>query len=223
MALGLVTATSGPTLASLTGDLFPAGERARVYGWIQSGDLAGGALALVAGGAIAGILSWRASFAMLALPALVLAWGLWRKLPEPARGGADRLAPKNGDHAEGHEQQEIMREKVRSAGVGPDRSLVLREDPAVMPLGQAVRYVLSIRTNRVLIAASALGYFFFTGVQTFAVVLLERRFGVGQTAASGLIGLVAVGSVLGVLVGGRAADRRLRAGTSGPATPSRPR
>jgi MFS family permease len=35
---------------------------------------------------------------------------------------------------------------------------------------------------------------------------------VSQTAASGLIGLVAVGSVLGVLVGGRMADRRMHQG-----------
>jgi MFS family permease len=81
-----------------------------------------------------------------------------------------------------------------------------------MSLLQAIRYILSIPTNRVLILASALGYFFFTGVQTFAVVLLEHRFGVSQTGASGLIGLAAVGSVFGVLIGGRVADRRVRQG-----------
>lgn len=187
MALGVVTATSGPTLASLTGDLFPAQERATVYGWIQSGEMGGAAVGLVAGGAVAGLVSWRASFLMLAAPALLLALGLWRKLPEPPRGGmADHPAASDTPLADA--------------------------DPATRSLAAAVRYVLSIPTNRVLIIASSLGYFFFTGVQTFAVVLLRRQFGVSQTAASGLIAVVAIGAVLGVLVGGRIADWRMASG-----------
>ncbi len=39
--LGIVTATSGPTVASLTGDFFPAADRGRMYGLIISGELAG--------------------------------------------------------------------------------------------------------------------------------------------------------------------------------------
>jgi len=39
-------------------------------------------------------------------------------------------------------------------------------DPATMSMHDAVRYVLSIRTNVVLIVASSLAYFFFTGLQT---------------------------------------------------------
>ncbi|HET8979205.1 MAG TPA: MFS transporter [Solirubrobacteraceae bacterium] len=213
MALGVVTATSGPTLASLMGDLFAPNERAQVYGWIESGEMAGAAFGLVGGGAIAGLLSWRASFLALAIPAVLLAVGLWRKLPEPARGGADRLVAEGGLAAEApDEDAETVREEVREQGVEPDPDLILHEDPGEMSLLAAIRYVLSIPTNRVLILASALGYFFFTGVQTFAVVLLEQRFGVGQTAASGLIGLAAIGAVVGVLVGGRVSDRRVRTG-----------
>jgi predicted MFS family arabinose efflux permease len=212
MALGVVTATAGPTLASLTGDLFPAAERAKVYGWILSGELAGGAVGLVGGGAIAGVLSWRASFAVLALPALLLAWGLHRKLPEPARGGAGQLPAENHRTASSGQDEELLRQEVESQGVQPDPERILHENPTAMSLLQAVRYILSIPTNRVLILASALGYFFFTGVQTFAVVLLEHRFGVSQTGASALIGLAAIGSVLGVLIGGRVADRRVRQG-----------
>ncbi|MBV8989503.1 MAG: MFS transporter, partial [Solirubrobacterales bacterium] len=212
MALGVVTATAGPTIASLIGDLFPAAERAKVYGWIQSGELAGGAVGLVAGGAIAGLVSWRASFAMLAVPALALAWGLRRKLPEPSRGGAGQLAPQDGKPESAEDNEALVQREVRSRGVEPDQARILRKDPVTMSLPNAVRYILSVPTNRVLIVASALGYFFFTGVQTFAVVLLRHRFGVGQTAASGLIGLVAIGAVLGVLVGGRVADSRVRRG-----------
>jgi len=211
MALGVVTATSGPTLASLTGDLFEPRERATVYGWIEAGEMAGAAFGLVAGGAIAGLLSWRASFLVLAAPAVLLALGLWRKLPEPARGGADRLVAEPRA-MEISDRSDRIAEAVRRRGIRPDPDLVLEDDPAGMSLPAAVRYVLSIPTNRVLIVASALGYFFFTGVQTFAVVLVEQRFHVGQTVASGLIGLVAIGAVLGVIAGGRLADRRIAGG-----------
>lgn len=65
---------------------------ARVYGFILSGELFGAGVGFAAGGTLAGGLSWRAAFAWLAVPGLALAWALVRKLPEPARGGADRLA-----------------------------------------------------------------------------------------------------------------------------------
>lgn len=209
VGLGVVTATTGPVLASLTGDLFAPEERAGVLSRMQSGELAGGALGLVAGGALAGVTSWRVAFLMLSVPALLLAFGMWRKLPEPERGASDE--PAGAD--DGSERpRRLVREAIRSRGIEPDSGLVLREDPARMSLRRAVRYVLSVPTNRVLILASALGYFFFTGVQTFAVVLVEHRFGVSQTAASGLIGVVAIGSVLGVLLGGTIADRRVRSG-----------
>lgn len=212
IGLGLVMATVGPVLASLSGDLFAAQERARVFGWIQAGELGGAAFGLVAGGAIAGIVSWRASFIVLSVPALVLAVGLWRKLPEPARGGggnlvADPVATKSRAPAPAG-----LRDAVRRRGIRPDPEHVLTEDPVSMSLPRAIAYVLSVPSNRTLIIASALGYFFFTGVQTFAVVLLEHRFGVSQTAASGLIGLAAGGAVLGVLAGGRIADACVRAG-----------
>lgn len=213
MALGVVTATSGPTVASLMGDLFPAAERATVYGWIQSGELAGAGFGLVAGGAIAGISSWRISFLVLAVPAILLALGLRLRLPEPPRGGAGHLVADPGTAPAGPgAEDDRVRTGVRQEGPRPDPARILRGDPAQLSLAAAVRYVLSIPSNRMFILASALGYFFFTGVQTFAVVLVEKRFGVGQTAASGLIAVVAVGAVLGVLVGGRLADRRIDRG-----------
>jgi len=43
---------------------------------------------------------------------------------------------------------------------------VLYTDPTGMSLWSAARYGLSIRTNRVLIVSSALGYFFFSGLRT---------------------------------------------------------
>ncbi len=85
IGLGFVAAAATPAIASLTGDLFPPEERARVYGFILSGELCGAGVGFAAGGTLAGGLSWRAAFAWLAVPGLALAWALVRKLPEPAR------------------------------------------------------------------------------------------------------------------------------------------
>jgi MFS family permease len=76
----------------------------------------------------------------------------------------------------------------------------------------AVRHILRVRTNVVLIAASALGYFFFAGLQTFAVAFLRRQFSLGQSVATSALVALGIGAVAGVLAGGRLADRALDRG-----------
>ncbi len=82
----------------------------------------------------------------------------------------------------------------------------LDTDPTEKSLLWAVRYVVSIRTNRVLILVSALGYFFFSGLRTFAVVFLRDRFGIAQGVASILLVVIGVGAIVGVLATGRLGD-----------------
>lgn len=178
---------------------------ARVYGFILSGELFGAGLGFAAGGTLAGGLSWRAAFAWLAVPGLALAWALVRELPEPARGGADRL-PASGAPDGGEQREDALHAQLHARHVEPDPSRVLREDPDGMSLARVVRWVLLIPTNRLLIVSSALGYFFFSGVQTFAVVFLRHRFGLGQAPSSLLLVVVGAGAVVGVLAGGRLAD-----------------
>lgn len=91
IALGAVTATAGPTVASLTGDLFPAKERARMYGFIVTGEFVGAGVGLLVAGFLAGWFGWRVAFVALALPSLLLAVALRNYLPEPARGGQSRI------------------------------------------------------------------------------------------------------------------------------------
>jgi MFS family permease len=81
-----------------------------------------------------------------------------------------------------------------------------------MPLAAAVRYVLRLRTNVLLIVSSALGYFFQAGVNTFGVVFVIAHFGVSQSAATSLLALAAGGAVLGTISGGRLADALLARG-----------
>lgn len=232
--LGSVTATAGPTIASLTGDYFPPRERAKIWGLILTGELLGAGLGVVGSGNLAGALSWRYGFGWLAIPGLLVAVGIWTLLDEPARGGLSRLEPGaqelisaedvKAQHASTsspsdphpgepvEEDQELARRAAREQGQEAHPELVLRKDPVDMPLWAAARYVLRVRTNAVLILANATGYLFFAGVQTFAVLLLRTRYSLSQSAASSLLILVGLGAVGGVVIAGRLADRFLRRG-----------
>lgn len=225
LALGIVIATAGPVVASLTGDLIPAADRARVYGFIMSGQLIGAGIGFVVSGNVAALLSWRYSFWILVLPGLVLAAAIWRLLPEPARGGQSRLAigatrlrpaqpsdlgpdaPETARHTVPGDDRTAR--EIRAGHIAPHEDRVLHEDPSGRSLWWTVRYVVSIRTNVVLIIASALGYFFFSGLKTFAVVFMRGRFDVGQSLASILLFVLGTGAIAGAITGGRVADRLL--------------
>lgn len=222
--LGAVQATSGPTLFSLVGDFFPARDRGRVWGYIVTGELLGTGFGFVVSGGVAGLLNWRFAFWALAIPTLLLAVLIRRMLPEPARGGQSRLEPgdqrvraaeetvRGRDDSRPERDDSLAERVVRRSEVEPDPDLILDEDPSRMPIWRALRYVLRIRTNTIVIVASALGYFFLGGVETFALVFVRGRYGLGQTAATGALALLGVGAVAGSLLGGRLADRRLARG-----------
>lgn len=232
LALGVVMAASGPTIASLVGDLFPARERSQVYGYILTGELFGGGIGLLVSGAIGTALGWRWAFFVLAVPSLALAAAIRRFFPEPGRGGQSWLHPGavelkaavDGDgsstsHAEASEPladraavSEVRRRARRRPDVEIDESLVLKEDPNIMSMWSAARYVLAIPSNRAMILSSALGYFFLGGLQTFAVLFAEGHFRVSYGAVSGLLVVVGAGAVLGTLAGGGLADRLIRRG-----------
>ncbi len=231
LALGVVIATAAPVVASLTGDLFPAAERGRIYGFILTGELIGTGIGFLVSGDIAALLSWRYAFWILAVPGFILALAIGRLLPEPARGGQSRLNPGakeilTAEHLDSSCQDNTAQEntgqepgqepdrdqvevEVREQGIAPHEHLVLHEDPGPRSLWWALRYVLSIRTNVALIVSSALGYFFYSGLQTFAVVFLRDRFGIGQGLASTLLVVLGAGSIVGVLLTGRLGDTLL--------------
>ncbi len=234
--LGIVTATAGPAVASLTGDFFPAGDRGRMYGLILGGDLLGTGIGYVISGDLASLVSWRVAFWWLAIPSLALAWVVWR-LPEPARGGASRLETGAADIPDAREAQarhqhgpasagsgdaapdggagdadDLAGRAVKEAQVPPQPDLVLHEDPTGRPLWWAVRYVLRVRTNVVIILASALGYFYFAGLRSFAILFAIGHYGVSKPVATTLIVVLGAGALAGVYAGGRFADRLLRRG-----------
>src|SRR5579862_1112712 len=212
--LGAVTASAGPMIASLVGDYFGGWERGRIYGYILTGELLGAGFGFAVSGDIAA-LSWRAAFVILAIPALVLAVFVAR-LPEPRRGGrgvllheSEEPPPEHDD--EGPHETDAQR-LARERGIQPDPELVLHDDPRRMNLAEATRYVLRIRTNIVLIASSACGYYFLAGVQTFGVEFAKEQYGVGQALANILLLVIGIGAVGGVLAGGAVGDRLLHRG-----------
>jgi MFS family permease len=216
--LGAVTASAGPMVASLVGDWFGSWERGRIYGAILAGEYVGAGVGFAVTGNIAA-LSWRAAFVILALPAFALALIVWR-LHEPERGGKGVLASdgeppppeavaETGEHPQATDAQRLARER----GLAPDPELVVGPAAArSMNLVRATRYVLRVRTNLVLIAASACGYYFLAGLQTFGLEFSKEQYGIDQALASSLLLLIGVGALAGVLFGGVIGDLLLKRG-----------
>src|SRR6185437_2307919 len=113
-----------------------------------------------------------------------------------------------GEGAKPTDAQHLAHER----GIEPDPDLVLDRDPNRMGLLEATRYILRIRTNIVLIAASALGYYFLAGMQTFGIEFVTKQYGIDQALANLLLLVVGAGAVAGVLAGGTIGDRLLRRG-----------
>jgi MFS family permease len=234
VGLGAVAATAGPAIASLTGDYFPAGQRARVYGYILAGEVAGTAAGFVVSGLIASALSWRISLLVLALPGFWLARELFATVPEPERGGQSRLA----EGAEGFvpagaaagvaeeegpeddpataetvvQERDLAADAARRSGVKPNPRLVLRSDPRQMGLFRAIGYIMRVPTNVLLILGSSLGYFYFAGLQTFALVFLRGRYQASEATATLILVLLVAGALIGTLASGPLTDALVRRG-----------
>jgi MFS family permease len=237
LALGALTAVTGPTIASLTGDLFPAGERSKIYGYILTGELLGAGFGLLVAGLLSAWFSWRVAFGVLALPSALLAYEFHRRLPEPARGGESRLEPGaqdivsaedvetghassvlahlNGpadDHA-APDQDSVVLKEVRRRRVDHHEGVVLDRDPLELGWWESFRYVVSVPSNVVFIVSSALGYFFFTGVEVFALIYVQGHFGVRQEFATFIALAVGAAGIAGTITGGRVTDSLLRRGS----------
>jgi MFS family permease len=234
LALGAVAATAGPAIASLTGDYFAAGERGRIWSYILVGEAAGTAFGFIISGFVASLIGWQAAFVVLAIPGFFLARELWRTVPEPLRGGQSHLqvgtvdlgravvqstaADSRGRDTEPAEAPEIdaaqaaAREAARHAGAEPNPRLVLHEDPSQMGLAPSVRYIFSIPSNLLMIVGSSLGYFYFAGLSTFALLFVKGHYHASQATAELVLALLVVGAVIGTLVGGRLPDRLLKRG-----------
>lgn len=232
LALGAVAASAGPAISSLTGDYFAAQERGRIWSYILVGEAAGTAVGFIISGSLASLIDWRAAFFVLALPGFFLARELWRTVPEPLRGGQSNLGvgtvdldpattgtqPAEADErpSTSEEAAGAARDSVGSAqplsGGEPNPLPVGDEDPSRLGLVGSVRYLFSIPSNVSMIIGSSLGYFYFAGLQTFALLFVKGHYHASQAAAELALALIVGGLVLGAVVGGRVSDLLLARG-----------
>jgi MFS family permease len=235
LALGAVAASAGPAISSLTGDYFAADERGRIWSYILVGEAVGTAFGFIISGFVASLIDWRAAFVVLAIPGFFLARELWLTVPEPLRGGQshlevgaidlDEVVARATDRAASGEspeqppetpeidvQREAAQAAARRAGAVPNPRLVLHEDPSRMGLVRSVRYIFSVPSNVQMIIGSSLGYFYFAGLQTFALLLVKGHYHASQATAELALAVLVAGMVIGTVVGGRLTDRMLERG-----------
>jgi MFS family permease len=231
LLLGVVVASAGPAIASLTGDYFPAKERGKIYAWILGGEIAGNAFGFIVSSSVASAISWRASFILLAIPGFFVARELYRTVPEPLRGGQSHLEHGAKDLVEEAARarakprdewldpderptrvEDIAQRAARRLGAEPDPDLILHEDPRNLTLMESVRYVLRIPTNVFMIISSSLGYFYFAGLQTFALLFVKGHYHVGEAESQLVLALLVVGAIVGTLFSGWLADELVQRG-----------
>ncbi len=219
IAVGSLTAAASPIVASLTGDFFPPVERAKIYGMILSGELVGTGVGYVCAGEISEVLSWRWPFYLLTIPSIALCWAIWRWLPEPERGGqnkihADQADARHGDdetrQRQASDKPELSENLLRGSGYTPRPELVLHEDPGRKSFWWAIGYLLKVPTYRNLIIASALSYYFFGGVRGFGLIFLTQQYRLPRAVVSALALFIGLGAVVGVLIGAGASGWLLR-------------
>jgi MFS family permease len=184
---------------------------------ILTGEFLGAGLGVLIAGDIGAAISWRVGLAILALPSLALAWAIHRHFPEPARGGqsilvegADKFPSAEGGEATSGDEHPVLA-IAEESDIEADESLIVASDTE-LTLWQAVRWMCRVPTNLSLIIASALGYFFLSGVRTFGLIYARGRFGIGQGMATLAFVLIGLAAVAGVLVSGRWTDRFIHRG-----------
>ena len=134
LALGGVIAAAGPALASLFGDLVPGDERSRLWSYVLVGELLGAGVGILVAGLLSGPFGWRVAMGVLGLPAAVLAWALWRWLPEPAAG--DRPTFTSGTRRSSRPPKAAQRRTARRTSrswPSPPRSSARRKPPESRP------------------------------------------------------------------------------------------
>ncbi|MGH8297587.1 MAG: MFS transporter, partial [Steroidobacteraceae bacterium] len=230
--VGAVTAVAWPCVASLTGDFFPARDRAAIYGLIIAGELGGMGIGFFISGEASTFINWHWSFYVMALPAIALVWVIWRFLPEPERGSQSLImegeedpnaASRPASRQTRRQRQEKQRgcaesgaasphEEVQRAHVRPREELILREDPTRWSLWRVMRYLLRLPTYDLLIIASALAYYFLSGARAFAMIYITQHYHIKRSVVSPLVFVVGIGALAGTVIGGHLAEHLLRKG-----------
>jgi predicted MFS family arabinose efflux permease len=108
MTVGFGEAGGVPPSYSIICDYFPPGRRGRALGLYNIGPPVGAALGIAFGASIAAAFSWRYAFVFLGAVGLVAVIGILTLVPEPLRGGLDRMSDQVPAHKTGFRQTLAM-------------------------------------------------------------------------------------------------------------------
>jgi predicted MFS family arabinose efflux permease len=92
MTVGFGEAGGVPPSYSIICDYFPPGRRGRALGLYNIGPPIGAALGIAFGASIAAAFNWRYAFVWLGAAGLIAVIGILFLVPEPRRGGLDRMS-----------------------------------------------------------------------------------------------------------------------------------
>jgi len=104
MTVGFGEAGGVPPSYSIISDYFPPGRRGQALGFYNVGPPIGAALGIAFGASIASAYSWRVAFAVLGGVGLIAVLGIIFLVPEPRRGGLDRISDPVPAHKTGFRQ-----------------------------------------------------------------------------------------------------------------------
>lgn len=210
-ALGFGQAVTDPSGASLIADYYVYGKRGRAFSIQTCLNYVGVGVGLAIGsffGTHFGHVGWRLAFGVSIIPGLVIATMCWR-LPEPARGSADR-AHVNGDDTvdlgagdmETGDLEKGQSQRLFNDGFG----VFFRE--MLAGLRTDVGVILSIPTMRFALVGVSSVLFTITAVATWMPTLYERQFHLSQGSANLAFGaLIICAGIPGTIIGGYMADR----------------
>jgi predicted MFS family arabinose efflux permease len=108
MTVGFGEAGGVPPSYSIISDYFPPGRRGRALGLYNIGPPMGAALGIAFGASIASAFSWRYAFIWLGAVGLIAVIGVLVLVPEPRRGGLDRISDQAGTGKSGFRQTLAM-------------------------------------------------------------------------------------------------------------------
>jgi MFS family permease len=193
--LGLGETVNGPASQSLMADYYPAGMRGRAYAYQRVAPILGYAVGLGVGGAVGGVLGWRAAFLVVGVPGSLLALWVYR-MAEPVRGESEK-------------------EDVEAEGGGALIAAATRR--GLRALLADLKIVARIPSLRALIVGTAISTGATAGIAFWAAAFYERHTTLSAKTAPSLVGgIILVGAAIGTVLGGRAADRARKRDVSSP-------
>lgn len=213
VAVGIVSAATGPAVPSLIGDIVPVAERGDMMGMVDIGPIAGTGTGILLAAIVAHFVSFRWCFWLLAAAAIGLTL-LYTRLREPKRTKGD-VPPENQGHdgkPRRASKKPRMEQLLKERHIQPDKRAILHGDPEEMSMWEITRYVLRVRTDVIVLCCRAVGDYLFTGVASFGVVFATKQYGISQSRADGALLILGIGAIAGFISGGKISDFLLSRG-----------